>query len=152
MLTLIIRSKIESFSMYIPLCCNYTTTGWNDTNFLDRVQLDPISINWSWLYSYCYLASLPPLHGVLHCLSLNGKCISNMMKSICTPHPAPDLRHCHNLPLYRPPTRTQVHLGSYFPSNVPLWNFLPQHAVSASTQLTFKHSLKLSSPHFAQPS
>ena len=59
---------------------------------------------------------------MLHCLSLNGKCISNMMKSICTPHPAPDLRHCHNLPLYRPPTRTQAHLGSHFPSIVPLWN------------------------------
>ena len=71
--------------------------------------------------------------------------------TIFTPHPAPDLRHCHNLPLYRPPTRTQAHLGSYFPSIVPLWNSLPQHTVSASTQLAFKRSLKLSS-NFVQPS
>ena len=61
--------------------------------------------------------------------------------TIFTPHPAPDLRHCHNLPLYRPPTRTQAHLGSYFPSVVPLWNSLSQHTVSASSQLAFKHSL-----------
>ena len=71
--------------------------------------------------------------------------------TIFTPQPAPDLRHYHNLPLYRPPTHTQAHLGSYFPSIVPLWNSLPQHTVSASTQLAFKCSLKLSS-NFVQPS
>ena len=37
-------------------------------------------------------------------------------------HSVLDLRHCHNFPLYRPPTHTQAHLGSYL---VPLWNSTP---------------------------
>ena len=63
--------------------------------------------------------------------------------SIFTPHPAPDLCHSHDFLLYRPQTRTQAHLGLYFPSVVPLWNSLPSTIESASTQLVFKHSLKL---------
>ena len=38
----------------------------------------------------------------------------------------------------------QAHLGSYFPSVVPLWNSLQQQTVSAITQLAFKRRLKLS--------
>ena len=42
--------------------------------------------------------------------------------TIFAPHPAPVLHHSNNFPLYRPLTCTQGHLGSYYPSVVPLWN------------------------------
>ena len=57
------------------------------------------------------------------------------------PHPSPNLRHSHNLPLYQPPTRTQAHLG-YFPSVVPIWNSLPSDIVTSHSHLSFKHKLK----------
>ena len=59
-----------------------------------------------------------------------------------TPHPSPRLRHSHNLPLYRPQTRSHAHLNSFFPCVVPLWNSLPQDIVSARTQSSFKRKLK----------
>ena len=58
------------------------------------------------------------------------------------PHPSPNLRHSHNFPLYRPPTRTQAHLGSYFPSVVPTWNSLPSDIVTSHSHLSFKYKLK----------
>ena len=58
------------------------------------------------------------------------------------PHPSPNLRHSHNLPLYQPPTRTQAHLGSYFPSVVPIWNSLPSDIVTSHSHLSFKHKPK----------
>ena len=63
--------------------------------------------------------------------------------TIFMPHQASDHRHSHNFPLYRPLTRTQTHLGSYFPGDVPPLSSLPQCTISVSTQLGFKHSLKL---------
>ena len=44
-------------------------------------------------------------------------------------HPAPELRHSHQFPLYRPVTRSSAHLNSFFPSVVPLWNALPPDVV-----------------------
>ena len=102
-----------------------------------------------WSENYDHLLSLlnwPPLatrqqRKLLLCRRiLTGNSI--IPPTIFTPHPAPDLGHCHNLALYRPPTRTQAHLGSYLPSVVPLWNSLPQHTVSASSQFAFKCTIK----------
>ena len=56
-------------------------------------------------------------------------------------HPAPELRHSHQLPLYRPVTRSSAHLNSFFPSVVPLWNALPPDVVLCSSQSSFKCKL-----------
>ena len=60
--------------------------------------------------------------------------------SVFTPHPHPSSTLHQCMALYRPITKTSVHLHS-FPSVVTLWNNLSSDLISAHSQAMLKHHL-----------
>ena len=111
-------------------CCVWDPYQSTHTAKLEKVQKFAAKLATGlWLENYDYLLSLlnwPTLatrrqqQKLLLCRRiLTGNSIIPQL-FLHPGYPAPDLCHYHYLPPYKPSTRTQVHLGSYLPSVVPL--------------------------------
>ena len=61
---------------------------------------------------------------VVLCYRILNNC-SIIPPTFFTPHPSPQLRHNHSIPLYYPSVCTTSHHSSFSVSVVPIWNCLP---------------------------